>query len=127
NEIQRNHWDAAADPWDRYFDWNAGAMRPVTDWCIRAVGAKPGRQLLDVACGPGLPALALAERVGPGGEIVAVDVSPQMLAAAEARARRAGIANVTFREMDAESLDARDGSFDGVTCAFGIMFCSHPE
>jgi len=124
NAIQQSHWDAAADPWNRHFAWNAAAMQPFTDWCISAVDAAPGRRLLDVACGPGLPAIALAQCVLPGGGVVAVDIAPRMLASAERRARLAGVGNIAFGEMDAEALALADASFDGATCAFGIMFCA---
>jgi SAM-dependent methyltransferase len=110
--------------WERWHDWQAEVMRPVTDWCVRAVGAAPGQKIIDVACGSGLPALALAERVGPTGKIVAVDVSPKMLTATRRKARASGLDNVETRETSAEAIGGPDAVFDAVTCKDGLMFCS---
>jgi arsenite methyltransferase len=75
-----------------------------------AVGAQPGERILDVGCGPGFYVAELLEQVGPQGSMVAVDVSPQMLAIAARRC--AGHANVEFREAPATKLPADDASFD---------------
>jgi SAM-dependent methyltransferase len=98
-------------------------MRPVTDWYVRSVGASPGQKILDVACGSGLPALALAERVGPTGKVVAVDVAPKMLTATQRKAAATGLRNVETRESSADAIGGPDAAFDAVTCKDGLMFC----
>ena len=108
----------------KWFPWMQGAFRPVTDWFVR--GLEPGQQVLDIACGAGLPALATAAAVAPGGRVVATDISAEMIAAARGNADRAGLTNLEVQEMDAQSLRFPDGSFDAVSCAFGIMFCPDP-
>ncbi len=110
--------------WEKWHDWQAQMMRPVTDWFVRAVRVEPGHAILDVACGSGLPALALAERAGATGRVVAVDVSPTMLMATRRKAAAAGLENVETREADAASLGGPDAAFDAVTCKDGLMFAS---
>jgi demethylmenaquinone methyltransferase/2-methoxy-6-polyprenyl-1,4-benzoquinol methylase len=87
----------------------------------------PGSRVLDVATGTGDLALELARRVGPGGEVVGSDFSEAMLARARAKAARAGKvggaghgAAVRFEWGDALGLPYADGSFDAVTCGFGV-------
>jgi SAM-dependent methyltransferase len=71
----------------------------------------PGDDLLDVGCGRGDVACALAPRVQPGGRVVGIDASEAMLADARAQARSAGL-DITFRIGDAVALDEPDASFD---------------
>ena len=99
---------------------------PIARWFCDAVRAAPGQMILDAACGTGLPSLALAERVDPGGQVVAIDASPVMLAAAMRIARSAGISNIEHRPMDMTALQFSDESFDAVTCKEGLMFCADP-
>ncbi len=76
--------------------------------------------LLDVMCGTGTLALALAEAVGPGGRVMGADLSPGMLAAA--RNKAAGQPHLSFVEADATALPLVDAAFDGVACASGLFF-----
>ncbi len=88
---------------------------------IEMAGVRKGMWVLDVATGPGEPALTIAPRVGPAGLVLGVDFSPAMLRAARARARRLALRNVQFREMDAERLTLEGMMFDRVFCRFGLM------
>jgi ubiquinone/menaquinone biosynthesis C-methylase UbiE len=83
------------------------------DRLIEAVQPQPDWRALDIATGGGHTALALAARVR---EVVATDLTPEMLAAAEAFIRGKGVGNVAFREADAVALPFADGEFDLVTC-----------
>lgn len=72
-----------------------------------------GQHILDVGCGPGLDTVALAQMVGPRGRIEGVDRDPQMLAAADERARAEGVESwVTHRAADAAALPFADNTFD---------------
>ncbi len=68
---------------------------------------------LDIATGGGHTALALAPHVR---EVVATDITAEMLQAAERFVRGKGIANVSFGEADAMNLPFPAASFDLVTC-----------
>ncbi len=80
---------------------------------LELVQPQPGWRALDVATGGGHTALALAPRVR---EVVATDLTAEMLAAAERFIRSKDAANVVFREADAMALPFADGEFDLVTC-----------
>jgi len=67
---------------------------------VRGLGLEPGMKVLDAGCGPGRVTIPLARAVGERGEVVAVDVQPEMLARAEAKARAAGAANISFLLID---------------------------
>lgn len=83
------------------------------DRMLEIVRPRPGWRALDVATGGGHTALALAPRVA---EVVATDITAEMLRAAERFIRGKGIANVSFSEADAMELPFGDASFDLVTC-----------
>ncbi|MBA3261963.1 MAG: methyltransferase domain-containing protein [Thermoleophilaceae bacterium] len=75
-----------------------------------ALGAAPGERIIDAGCGPGFYVAELLDRVGPAGEVVGVDASPQMLALAAKRCE--GHANGSFHEGDATSLPVESEAFD---------------
>lgn len=93
-------------------------------WRARAValaGVGPGQRVLDVATGTGDLALALAEAVGPGGEVVASDFSERMLELARAKAAaHAGGARIEFRWANALELPFADDEFAAATVGFGV-------
>jgi demethylmenaquinone methyltransferase / 2-methoxy-6-polyprenyl-1,4-benzoquinol methylase len=84
---------------------------------LAAVG--PGDTALDVATGTGDLALALAERVGPAGEVIGTDFSERMLELARAKAAAAGVGQVRFELANALSLPYDDGRFAAATVGFG--------
>jgi len=91
----------------------------MADELLAAVGASPGKRLLDVACGPA----TLVKRAREHGvEMIGVDFAPAMVE--EARRLCPGI---DFRVGDAESLEFADRSFDCVTSNFGVQMLPHPE
>lgn len=86
------------------------------------LGLQPGETVLDVACGSGSSALPAAERVGPQGRVVAVDLAPRMLEIAQRKAQERGLRNIEFRQADLTGLDYPDGQFNAVVCVLGIVF-----
>jgi demethylmenaquinone methyltransferase/2-methoxy-6-polyprenyl-1,4-benzoquinol methylase len=79
-----------------------------------------GDAALDVCCGTGDFALALAERVAPGGSVVGCDFSEPMLDLAREKAAARCAAGVRFEWADALSLPYDAGRFDAVTVGFGV-------
>ena len=74
---------------------------------------RPGMSLLDVGCGPGTLTADLAARVAPG-EVLAIDISAEVIAEAEGHARKMGATNLTFAVGDFRSAGLAAGSFDVV-------------
>lgn len=109
--------------WERWHDWQAEIMRPVTDWYVRATAVRTGQTILDVACGSGLPTHALGERVGPTGKVVAADVSAKMLTATRRKGDALGLHNIETREVAAAEIGGPEAAFDAVACKDGLMFC----
>lgn len=60
------------------------------------LGIEPGMRVLDVGCGPGRLSVPAAKRVGSAGEVVAVDIQPEMLRRAQVKAAAAGVENIRF-------------------------------
>jgi SAM-dependent methyltransferase len=83
------------------------------DRLVAVVQPQPAWRVLDVATGGGHTALALAPHVR---EVVATDLTAEMLAAAERFIRGQGVDNVIFREADATALPFAEAEFDLVTC-----------
>jgi ubiquinone/menaquinone biosynthesis C-methylase UbiE len=81
-------------------------------------------RLLDVATGGGHTALAFAPHVR---EVVASDLTPRMLEAAEAFIRGQGVTNVSFELADAEALPFEDASFDIVTSRIAPHHFPNPQ
>jgi SAM-dependent methyltransferase len=75
---------------------------------------QPGERVVDIGCGAGTDCLIAARGVGPDGSVVGVDMTPAMLAKAQAAAVRAGTTNVEFREGYAEALPVPNGWADVV-------------
>src|SRR4051794_39072454 len=90
---QKAQWSAAAAGWERWGDWfdrNSGGLAA---WLCDAAGMKPGQTVLDLACGAGQPSSTAAERVHPGGTVIATDLSPDMVAVTARKARALGLDN----------------------------------
>ena len=119
-------WSAVAPAWDAHADYADARGAEVAERMLELAAPAPGDRVLELACGPAGLGLAAAGRVAPGGEVVLSDVAPEMTAIAAARARGAGLANVTARVLDLEDIDAPDGSFDVVLCREGLMFAVDP-
>ena len=98
---------------------------PLTRRFLAEAGLSGGMKVLDIGSGAGDVALAAAERVGPKGRVVGVDVNGMILETARARVREAGRENVEFVEGDARTLDLGD-DFDAVVGRFVLMYMADP-
>ncbi len=84
---------------------------------------EPGSNVVDVGSGAGLDSLIAAHVVGAQGQVVGVDMTPEMLDKATAGAAKSGATNVEFREGLAEKLPVDDGWADVVISNGVINLC----
>jgi arsenite methyltransferase len=82
-----------------------------------------GEMVVDIGSGGGLDAFLSAQRVGPQGHVIGVDMTPQMLERAQDTARRNGFANVEFRRGHAEALPIEDQTADVIMSNCVINLC----
>jgi SAM-dependent methyltransferase len=73
---------------------------------------RPGETVLDIGSGAGLDCFLASQRVGSEGRVIGLDMTPEMIARAEANARKAGAVNVEFRLGTAEQIPVEDTSVD---------------
>lgn len=111
----------------RYTQVALPEFQPYGERLVQMADLRRGMWVLDVATGPGEPALTVARVVGPSGVVLGIDFSAAMLRTAASRARRSGIRNTQFRKMDAERLKLADMMFDRVFCRFGLMLMPNAE
>ncbi len=113
------HWVAEADRYDRM-------IRPFGEQLLATAAPTTGDHVLDVGCGNGALALAVARAVAPDGSVHGVDISGPMLAEARRRAEVAGVKNATFEQGDAQVHPSPQTAFDLVLSRFGVMFFDDP-
>jgi ubiquinone/menaquinone biosynthesis C-methylase UbiE len=87
----------------------AGTGNPL---CLGAI--QPGEHVVDIGCGAGLDSLIVANLVGPQGQVIGLDMTPDMLRKATKSAEEMGLNHVEFRDGYAESLPVPDGWADVV-------------
>jgi len=91
---------------------------------IEAAAPATGERALDIGCGAGASSLALAARVGAGGQVLGVDISEPLIERARALARHDMPA--LFQVADASSAELPEGAFDILFSRFGVMFFDDP-
>jgi SAM-dependent methyltransferase len=114
----------AAEAWGEAWELIDLQLSPLGLKAIEALSLDPGAVVVDIGCGAGQTLLQLAERVGPGGQVVGVDIAPQLLDIARERTRSLG--QVTLVEADAQALDLPTGGADAIFSRFGVMAFEDP-
>lgn len=127
NAQQIEYWNEISGArWVEMNDVIDAQLVPIGEAALARADVAPGQRVLDIGCGCGQTTLQLAERVGPTGEVVGLDISAVMLDRARERALEAGLENVRFLDADAQTASF-DGDFDLVFSRFGVMFFASPE
>ena len=123
---QRQQWNEDGAAWRRWTptleSWYGAATRQMLD----LARVQSGQRILDIAAGAGEPAVSAAERVGPGGYVLATDISEGMVELARQVADERGLQQLETRAMDGEKLDLPSDSFDAVLCRLGLMYMPNP-
>jgi acyl dehydratase/ubiquinone/menaquinone biosynthesis C-methylase UbiE len=108
------------------YDLSTAWLEPYRRRAISQLRLQPGDVVLDVGCGTGLNFERIQAAIGPGGRLIGVDQSPEMLAAARGRVETAGWANVTLLEASAAEATV-PGPVDAVLFAFTHDVVQSPE
>lgn len=111
----------AAEHWQQDLERRRQDMAEATQRMLEAVGLNPGDRVLDIAAGTGDQSLSAARIVGPGGSVLATDISAEMLSIAARVVQQEGLTNITTRVMNAEQLDLPDDAFDAAICRLALM------
>lgn len=90
---------------------------------VRFAGVRAGQDVLDVACGTGVVALAAART---GARVTGLDLTPELIERARENATMCGL-QASFGEADVEALPCEDATFDVVLSQFGHMFAPRPD
>jgi ubiquinone/menaquinone biosynthesis C-methylase UbiE len=112
-------YNAAADHFD---DDPLGFWARIGRWTIDRLELPPGATVLDVGCGTGASALPAAEKVGPQGRVIGVDLAERLLEIARQKAESRQLANTRFEVGDMERLGYPDDHFHAVVSVFSIFF-----
>ena len=121
-----NRWSVSAPFWEKHRDVIRQMFAPVTEALIEDGQIRSRDVVLDIATGPGEPALTIAGLVGPEGKVFGIDVVPEMVAAAQREADRLGFDNTQFDAAPADDLPFPNDTFDAVVSRFGVMFFPDP-
>ncbi len=103
-------------------------LAPFSRALLTSAGVCAGMRVLDIGCSVGHASLALAELVGPGGEVVGLDIGAPAIRQAEINAKRVGISNVHFMHGD-ETVAvsaAAERPFDAVFGRFVLLHQKDP-
>ena len=100
--------------------WRRHALKEIVDGTAQ--------RILDVACGTGDSTISIAKAAAAGTEVIGADISEGMMALVKGKAEKAGVGErISLQVADGEALPYEEGTFDRVTCAFGIRNFEHKE
>jgi ubiquinone/menaquinone biosynthesis C-methylase UbiE len=119
-------WSGVAPFWEKHRDIIRQMFAPVTQALVEdgLIGSR--QSVLDIATGPGEPALSMAALVGPEGKVFGIDPVPEMVAAARRATDHLGFRNTQFDVAFADHLPFPADTFDAVVSRFGAMFFPSP-
>ncbi|MGO8885311.1 MAG: class I SAM-dependent methyltransferase [Streptosporangiaceae bacterium] len=111
---QRRVWTGRVATWDQH---GSAALQKVTAAVIAAARVRPGEQAVDLGCGNGQLSLPLAEQ---GANVLAVDVSPGMVADLLTEARGRGLSGLDAVALPIERLTLPEASLDLVVSSYAL-------
>jgi ubiquinone/menaquinone biosynthesis C-methylase UbiE len=119
-------WRDSAPFWEKHREIIRQMFAPVTQALVEDGLISSGHAVLDIATGPGEPALTIAALVGPEGKVLGIDPAPEMVEAARRATDHLGFRNTQFDVASADRLPFPTDTFDAVVCRFGVMFFPSP-
>lgn len=128
NAEEIRYWNETVGPkWVALHELLNEQVAPLGREVMERAGIGRGARVLDVGCGCGETTVELGRRVGPAGSATGVDVSAVMLERARQLAASAGVTNVRFEQVDAQTYGFPPQSFDSLYSRFGLMFFANTE
>jgi len=122
--IRPSRAQLAAQAWSEVCELVDLQLSPLGLRAIEVLSPTPGEAIVDVGCGAGQSVLQLAQRVGPQGRVIGIDIAPLLLDVARRRAD--GLPQVSFVEADAQSVGLPNQSADAIFSRFGVMAFADP-
>ena len=119
-------WRDSAPFWEKHREIIRQMFGPVTQALVEDALISSRHTVLDIATGPGEPALSIGALVGPEGKVFGIDPAPEMVAAARRATDRLGIRNAQFDVAFADHLPFPAETFDAAVSRFGAMFFPSP-
>lgn len=127
NAAQIAYWNTEAGPrWVAMQERMDAMLAPLLNAALDRASPAVGETVLDLGCGCGATVLALAERVGPNGSVMGIDISAPMLDRARQRVRDSALGNIHLTQSDAAAHVFTPGAFDLAFSRFGVMFFDDP-
>jgi ubiquinone/menaquinone biosynthesis C-methylase UbiE len=121
-----DRWSGVAPFWEKHRDIIRQMFAPVTQALVEEGLIGNRHTVLDIATGPGEPALSIAALVGPEGKVFGIDPAPEMVAAARRATDQLGFSNAQFDVAFADHLPFPADTFDAAVSRFGAMFFPAP-
>jgi SAM-dependent methyltransferase len=112
--------------WEKHRKLIRDMFAPITKALLSDAEVRPGDTVLDVATGPGDPALSVADEVGPSGKVIGIDPAPKLIEGARRAAAEMGMKNTQFEIAGADALPFPAEMFDAEISRFGVMFFPSP-
>lgn len=124
NQDQVDYWNGrAGQDWTALQERMDANLSAIHDALMPFAAPRAGEAVLDIGCGTGTTSMALADAVGPKGQVTGLDISREMLALAGQRGQ--GHANLSFAEADASHAPFQP-EYDLLFSRFGVMFFDNP-
>ncbi len=116
-------WNASAEAWHRWSPLINRWLGPATETMLDMCDIKQGSKVLDIAAGAGEQTITVARRIGHNGEVLATDISPDILHFAAETAHLQGLDNVQTRVIDGENIaELEQNDFDAVISRVGLIY-----
>ncbi len=101
-------------------------IAPIGEALLVRADYQDGETVIDLGCGGGATTLAIGSAVAPSGKVMGLDISPDLVAAAQGRAAKSGASNIEFTCADAATVQLPDAPYDRLFSRFGSMFFEDP-
>jgi ubiquinone/menaquinone biosynthesis C-methylase UbiE len=115
-------WQTAAEAWYRWSPTLHEWLGKATEQMLEMAGVSAGQKILDIAAGAGEQSIMAAKRVGASGDVLATDISSNILRYASQLAKQAGVNNIETKVMDGENLTLGNETFDAVISRVGLIY-----